>query len=634
MEQLRDGDPSVVGRCTVLARLGAGAGGVVYLARSPGGRPVAVKVIHPHLTRDPEFRRRFDREVQALRAVGGFHTAAVIDAGWSRSMAWLTTEYVPAPSLERLVATGGPLPIDATIGLGRGIAEALRAIHAAGVVHRDLKPSNVLVTLDGPRVIDFGVAGAVGSATLTAGVLGTPGFLAPEQAMGEFAGPAGDVFALGAMLVFASTGRGPFGDGEAATLVYRTAHAAPDLGAMPESPLRGIAAACLARDPRIRPTPDALLTVLPDLEFRLPPAMAQQVATYGPNLPAAPPRPRRRLPLLLGALVGALILVAGTVFAIYVSRDDARPGAVATQTTVAPTTPAPAQPKRIPIDPLMVVKELAFSADERQLFVTGSDRVVVIDSATNAVVHTTSIAGASDLVVSPDGARIYAFQYNADVQVYNTNSGARLASIPATNATFAIPSRDGTRLYMQYDKSLVTVDTATNAIVGQPIPVPRQTAGGAVTPDGTRLYAVEYSLMTDPENRIGVVDLTTGTVPTTIDVAGRARALALSTDGRRAAVINWADGHLSLIDTATNAVIGTTDFDQRAADVALSPDGSRAYVSIDSAATILVIDPAAGTVLDRLRVDRSPDSLVLSADGRRLYVACRDDDTVMVVPVG
>ncbi|MGK8489081.1 protein kinase domain-containing protein [Nocardia asiatica] len=634
MQQLREGDPRAVGRYTVLARLGAGAGGVVFLARSPGGRLVAVKVIHPHLTRQPEFRRRFEREIQALRAVGGFHTAAVIDAGWSRTTAWLATEYVPAPALEQLVTTRGPLPVEVVIALVRGIAEALRAIHVAGVVHRDLKPSNVLVTADGPRVIDFGVAGAVGTATLTGSALGTPGFLAPEQATGEFAGPAADLYSLGAVLVYAATGRGPFGEAEPATLLYRVVHAEPDLDAVPDTRLRALAAACLARDPLRRPTPAGVLAALPDLDFQLPPGAAEFVASYGrpPELPAPSAR-ARRWPLVLGAVAGALILVSGTAFALRAGRDG-DPGG----TTAAPSTsvaaPVPPTPARIPLVPALTSQDMAFSADGRQLFVTGSNRATVIDTGTNSIVRTTSIAGADSLVVSPDGARIYAFRYNVDVGVYDAISGTRLGAIPATDATFGLPARDGSRMYIQYGDGLATVDTATNALVGAPIPVRRAPSGGAITPDGKRLYAVEFSLMTDPENPISVLDLATGTVSATIGVGGRARALALSADGRRAAVINWAEGRLSFIDTTTNTVLRSIEFDQRGADVALSPDGSRAYVSSEAVATVLVIDTATGTIADRLRVGRAPDRVLLSEDGRRLYVASREENVVTVVPIG
>ncbi|MGW2663026.1 serine/threonine-protein kinase [Nocardia tengchongensis] len=637
MEHLRDGDPRVIGRCVVVARLGAGSGGTVFLGRSPGNRLVAVKVVHPHLSRDHDFRRRFDREVAAAKAVGGFHTAAVIDAGWTRGTAWLITEYVPAPSLEQLIRTHGPLPEESVIALGRGIAEALTAIHAAGVVHRDLKPSNVLVTADGPRIIDFGVAGmgfgGTEAATATAGIVGTPGFLAPEQALGDPAGPASDVYSLGAVLVFAATGSGPFGEGENATLLYRVAHAAPKVDGLADGALRQVVTACLTRQPHLRPTPGELLTALPDIDFQLAAPVADLVSAYqrAPGeLPPAPVRSRRKL--LLGT-AGAVILLPGAVFGI---RAAIRPGDRTAHngpasTTTGPTSTNSARPVSIPLERAFVTKTLALSGDERRLFLTGVGAAAVIDVATNTVGRTITIAGADNSVFSPDGRRIYAFRSGVDAVIYDGSSGDRLGAIPARDTGFGFPSRDGSRLYLQSGKTLTAVDTATNTPVGQAIPVPRETAQAAVAADGKHLYAVEYSLMTDRENRLSVLDLDAATVTATIDVTGRARAVALSADGRRAAAITWNTQSLSVIDTATNTVLGAIDYGAAASDVALSPDGSRAYVSIESAATVLTLDTTTHAILSRTRVDRGPTALALTADGRHLYVACQQDTTVTVI---
>lgn len=258
MQSLRTEDPARIGEYTVLGRLGRGAMGVVFLARSPGGRLVAVKVVGPELADDPGFRDRFRQEVAAMRAVGGFWTAAVVDA--DPDGLWLATEYVPGPTLYAAVAAGGPLPVPALRALVAGLAEALRAIHGAGLVHRDLKPANVLLAADGPRVIDFGIAKALESVGLTAtGMLvGTPGYLSPEQIEGRDATPASDVFALGAVVVHAATGEGPFGTGDVAALMYRAVHAAPQLDGVPPE-LRPLVARCLTRDPAARPTPAQLL---------------------------------------------------------------------------------------------------------------------------------------------------------------------------------------------------------------------------------------------------------------------------------------------------------------------------------------------------------------------------------------
>lgn len=262
-EALEAGDPRQVGRYRIVARLGAGGMGRVYLGRSPGGRAVAVKVVRPELAEDAEFRRRFAREVAAARRVNGAFTAGVVDADPEGSPAWLATVYVPGPSLGEAVAAHGPWPQEQVLSLGAGLAEGLEVIHAAGVVHRDLKPSNVLLAADGPRVIDFGIslAGEASVLTRTGTMPGTPGFMSPEQLTARPVGPACDVFALGAVLVFAATGAGPFGTGSGHVLNFRTVYEEPDLSALPAA-LRAVVARCLAKGPGERPGPAELLDLL------------------------------------------------------------------------------------------------------------------------------------------------------------------------------------------------------------------------------------------------------------------------------------------------------------------------------------------------------------------------------------
>ncbi|WP_283133885.1 PQQ-binding-like beta-propeller repeat protein [Rhizohabitans arisaemae] len=262
-EPLQANDPQQVGRYRILARLGSGGMGVVYLGRSRTGRAVAVKVVNASLAGDPEFRLRFAREVALARTVSGFFTAGVIDADPEGPPPWLVTAYVPGLSLEEAVERHGPWPQDSVRALGAGLAEALESIHSAGVVHRDLKPANVLLAVDGPRVIDFGISVAVGGNRLThTGVLvGTPGFMAPEQLTGDPVGPPGDVFCLGAILTYAATGAGPFGTGSAQSLWYRIVNQEPELDALPAG-LHAIVAQCLDKRPDRRPTPEALLNEL------------------------------------------------------------------------------------------------------------------------------------------------------------------------------------------------------------------------------------------------------------------------------------------------------------------------------------------------------------------------------------
>ncbi len=260
---LQAGDPQQVGPYRLLGRLGAGGMGQVFLARSAGGWLVAIKVIRPELASDPGFRARFSREIALARRVSGLFTAVVVDADVAGPMPWLATGYVAGPSLDDAVAGQGPLPPDSVLTLAAGLAEGLQAIHAAGLVHRDLKPSNVLLAGDGPRVIDFGISQAADGSVLTqtGTVLGSPGFMSPEQAEGRQVGPRSDVFSLGAVLAFAASGRGPFGACFTPSLMYRVVFHEPDTSRLPVR-VRSLVERCLAKDPGQRPTPADLLAQL------------------------------------------------------------------------------------------------------------------------------------------------------------------------------------------------------------------------------------------------------------------------------------------------------------------------------------------------------------------------------------
>ena len=254
LEPLAPGDPLKVGGYELRARLGSGGMGRVYLGFSAAGRAVAVKVVHPALAGDQEFRARFRREAAAAQAVSGAYTASVVAAGPDDDPPWLATVFVPGPSLPDAVADGGPLPAASVWRLAAGLVEALQALHSRGLVHRDLKPANVLLAVDGPRVIDFGISRALEatSVTATGTTVGTPSFMSPEQAEGGPPEPAGDVFSLGGVLAFAATGAAPFGDGSPAEVLYRVVHSAPALDGIPV-PLRDLVSGCLAKAPAARP---------------------------------------------------------------------------------------------------------------------------------------------------------------------------------------------------------------------------------------------------------------------------------------------------------------------------------------------------------------------------------------------
>lgn len=271
MEPLNAEDPVSIGPFRLLGRLGVGGMGRVFLARSAGGRTVAVKIVHAELAAQDEFRRRFAREVAALERVGGTGTAPVLGSDTAAHAPWVAIGYVPGPSLRAVVGDEfGPLPPATVKALASGLARALVHIHAAGLVHRDLKPSNVLLTVDGPRIIDFGIARAVdtvadgGNLTTTGAVVGSPGFMSPEQVRGDRLTPASDIFCLGSVLAYAATGRSPFGTADSGVhaTMFRIAHDEPDLTDLaPE--LTGVIRACLAKDPAARPSAAEIAETLP-----------------------------------------------------------------------------------------------------------------------------------------------------------------------------------------------------------------------------------------------------------------------------------------------------------------------------------------------------------------------------------
>ncbi|MBT2546061.1 serine/threonine protein kinase, partial [Streptomyces sp. ISL-44] len=290
---LGNDDPPVVGGYRLAAVLGTGGMGKVYLSFTPGGRPVALKVIRPEFSEDPEFRRRFQQEVRSAQRVQGLYTAPVIDFDTAGAQPWLATAYVPGPSLAEAVSTYGALPLRSVLLLTVGAAEALHVIHAAGIVHRDLKPANVLLAADGPRVIDFGIARAADTTALTGtGVsVGTPAFMAPEQAAGAAVTPATDIFALGQIAAYAAVGAPAYGNGPSHAVLYRIVHEDPDLSRLP-SELRPLIARCLSREPAGRPA----LTEIIELCHGLSPDPLRQGEDWLPQTLAGSLTSRQQLP--------------------------------------------------------------------------------------------------------------------------------------------------------------------------------------------------------------------------------------------------------------------------------------------------------------------------------------------------
>ncbi|MGX1545198.1 protein kinase domain-containing protein [Streptomyces adustus] len=324
-------DPRALGGYRIVDRLGSGGMGVVYLGRSRSGREVAVKVVHAQYAQDDVFRTRFRQEIAAVRKVSGAFTAPVLDADPEASRPWMATQYVPGPALSDLIRGTGPLKGARLRLLALGLVEALRDIHRAGVVHRDLKPANVLMAEDGPRVIDFGISRAAGNQTLTetGNMIGTPPFMAPEQFEdARSVGPASDVFSLGALLVFAATGSGPFDADSPYLTAYRVMHEEPSVDAVAE-PLRSVLTRCLAKKAGERPGLEELgrefAEALPEPAAGDPETVTLRLPPSGPapdepaRAAAAPPRDRRsrlrRRPVL--AVATGVLAVAVTGYVLF-----------------------------------------------------------------------------------------------------------------------------------------------------------------------------------------------------------------------------------------------------------------------------------------------------------------------------
>ena len=503
MDSLTATDPRTVGEFRLLARLGSGGMGQVFLASSLAGRIVAVKVTHPELGRDAEFVRRFRNEVEAAAKVSGWYTAPVVAAGVSDSPPWLATAFVSGPSLDDIVTRYGPLPVSAVWRLAAGLAEALRAIHATGLVHRDLKPANVLLALDGPRVIDFGISLAVTDTRLTAtgAIIGTPGYMSPEQVQGLMAGPASDTFSLGSVLAFAASGSAPFSAGHgvmSAAVMYRIVHEEPDLGAVPAD-LRELVEACLAKDSRQRPDlgrvaaygtaaaerrglspaafwPPEVARVIQAHEAALTAqiaALRSAPATHvegawrepstgpsmAPGIVAVPARGASRRGLLIGAGVGGIAVIGGAVgWALSSRSSPGAPPSAGTGATALATGPA-----------------LPTGGALQQYYGAGTRRKEVWKFPTgNAVNATPGAAGGMVYVGSTDN-NLYAVDAASGRQAWSYQTGSVTAApevvggvvclSTAAGHFYALGAASGTRVW-DVDTSMAATYKRTWAVDG------------------------------------------------------------------------------------------------------------------------------------------------------------------------
>jgi roadblock/LC7 domain-containing protein len=567
MEALRPGDPASVGPYRLVGRLGAGGMGEVFLAETPGGRKVAVKLINRGQAPNARFRERFAREVEAARRVGGFHTAQLVDADPQADPPWMVTAYIGGPSLEDAVGAGGPLPPDRVRALGAGLAEGLAAIHACGLVHRDLKPGNVILAADGPRIIDFGIARAPGQSrlTVTGALIGTLDYMSPEQLGSEEAGPASDVFSLGGVLAFAATGRPPFGGDLAAAIIHGILTQPPDLAGLADEQLRELIVGCLAKAPEDRPTLAAILATL--LHTRAPKTRRHSVR----------PVVSQALTLLAPASVGAvafspdgrLLAGAGDYQPGKKSRKDSR------NWNVWLWDPGSGEVRRT----LTGLRAVAFSPDGL-LLASGSEsaQVQLWDLAGGRHLRTMHCLSASPVVgvaFSPDG-RLLAGSTHKGVWLWD--SGERQRTLTGRGGEFfwgVAFSPDGRLLASASSDGTVWLWDPVSGehrhiLTGHESDGYRSDVYGvAFSPDGRLLAS------TGTDKTVKLWDPATGAaVATLTGHAGVVSAVAFSPDGRLLASTGSTDKTVKLWDPATGAAVATlTGHAGVVSAVAFSPDG-------------------------------------------------------------
>lgn len=591
--------------------------GRVYLGRSAGGRLVAVKVIKDELAGDAEFRARFRQEVAGARLVSGLYTAPVVDADLDGPVPWLATAYVAGPSLAGAIAAHGLLPPGSVLALAAALAEGLAAIHAAEVVHRDLKPSNVLLAADGPRIIDFGIARAAEATALTQSglVMGSPGFMSPEQAEGLLTGPPSDVFSLGAVLTFAATGIGPFGTGLATALVYRVVHNPPELANVPGE-IRDLIGRCLAKDPRQRPTTAGLLAELGGADLA-PDWLPGPFTSAHPAAPAAP----------------------------------APPAPVEVDQRTALVRGARAERSRQEPAGLLLARLDHDATVAGVLFSPGGERMLTISDKTGrlwnqdfkelAQLRHELYPRGNGAVFSPDGTTIATqtlppmIARKNPVLLWEAGEGDQIATLPHQHAVTGVAfTPDGNRIATTTARDVRIWDPRT----GQEVARLRSSAaitGSVLSPDGTRLVALTYS-----GTKTSLLYTATGAEAGLLLHRAALQSAAFSPDGSRLLMFG-ADGTARLWDASagreipwrahTRLIDVVTGEDQpwteRMPDwtAAFNP-AARQLATAGVDGVVRLWDPANGQQTFALPHGGPVGSLVFSPDGTRMITVSNHRD--------
>ena len=570
---LRPGDPRRVGGYRLTGLLGEGGMGQVFLGRSRAGRLVAVKLIRPEYARQPAFRERFAREVAAARMVGGFHAVQVVDADPRAERPWMVTAYIPAPSLQDQVDAAGPLGPGRVAELGAHLAEGLAAIHACGLVHRDLKPGNVLLAADGARIIDFGIARAVGAMTLTTAgtMLGTCLYMSPEQMREAALTAASDIFSLGSVLVFAATGAPPFRATTLPGIVRDITDGAPDLADVPE-PLIPLITECLAKDPTARPRLADILKRCATLSHPATPARARGKPKPAAALQASGTglRPVPRRVLLAGG--AAAIVAACAAFPLHYLAGSSSPASSGASRR-SPRALSPPRSAPPPIDRALVPGpagpagsgpgSAVLSPDGSMVAFTtldpGGTRVWLLDASDMQVAASIALGRGPSLVVfgpdsrslaslgfggQPDTARLWRLEA-VGTTALNLVTSAAVPRAPRSLAGVAY-SPDGGTLAVSGAGGLSLLDAATLRTIRTVAAPPGVSGAPVYRPDGTVIAVGGAPGYLGRGSAAGAVCLLDAT---SLDVIARrsvpdldAYSLAFNPDNRTLALVGHAQG--------------------------------------------------------------------------------------------
>jgi serine/threonine protein kinase/outer membrane protein assembly factor BamB len=608
-------DPVALGPYQILRKLGEGGMGTVFLALSPGFRLVALKMIRPEYGRDPGFRTRFRQEVTAAQKVSGMFTPPVLDADPDGTPQWLATSYVPAPSLHEVVRHCGVMNEPALNALGAGLAEALIAVHKAGIAHLDLKPGNVLIASDGPRVIDFGIARAFGTDTSpqTGGIVGTPGYMAPEQLVfGSETGPATDIFALGCVLTFAATGAHPFGPGEHDEILSRTKYTEPRLDGVPDS-IRSLVSSCLAKEPDQRPSVETVLnSLLPAHPAALvPPALREELArrareasTLIRHPPETTERNVSRRRFLVGSAAAGTTLglvTAGGIRLLHrpaADQPDGHPSPTGAATAV-PTGAAPVPLWRSPIPQtvLTTTGQPALAQMGGALVRWNSGSALGFDMATGSATWTltTYYEAVNSTFLGVFGETLFEILATTDPSLQGFGSaGKTTVNVPVARAFDAAGASSTLSIYATYAGVGAADGVAVVAVTDQTTATAPSTVVAVDLTDGHALWSRQVNWGIDSPTVGGVMDeqhcyLQDGTSTLALEL--------------RTGAVKWSAQNTA--SAAADGIAPTMTVDSGAL-ILISPDG-----------TNLALDTASGA---QLWTRPDLEVLALTTGNGRLYV--------------